>query len=267
MPSHPSAKKSLGQNFLTNPDILQTIAHAVPLEDRLVVEIGPGPGALTEHIVRADPVHLTLVELDTRMVTHLTHRMGTDLADYRDCIDIVREDIMTWVPPSDPYILLGNIPYYITSPILRRFLYDVADRPTDIVFTMQAEVADRILETDGHSSYLSILVHLACERVELVTYISRTDFDPVPDVDSAVIACHLRPIDHETTDAFLAFVRAGYAHPRKKLVSNLADAHYGTKTILSDTFTALGIRPDIRPDAVHLDAWQAMYAIITAVKE
>ncbi len=267
MSPHPSAKKSLGQNFLTNPDILQTIAHAVALQDRLVIEIGPGPGALTEHIVRADPSHLTLVELDTRMVMHLRHRMATDLADYHDRIDIVREDILTWTPPSDPYVLLGNIPYYITSPILRRFLYDVADRPTDIVFTMQAEVADRILETDGHSSYLSILVHLACDRVELVTYISRTDFDPVPDVDSAVVACHLRPIDHATTDTFLAFVRAGYAHPRKKLASNLADAHYGTKAVLSDIFTALDIRPDIRPDAVHLESWQAIYRAIVPTKK
>ena len=186
------------------------------------------------------------------MVTHLRGRFG-------DGMEIIHQDILTWEPTTPDYTILGNIPYYITSPIIFRYLYDVAVRPSDIVLTMQAEVADRILATDGHSSYLSIAVACACESVSLVTYIPRTDFEPIPDVDSAAIVCHLRPIDRTRTDPLLAFVRAAFAHPRKKLVSNLASAGYGDKNTLANTLESLGIRGDARAEMLDHGDFEKCY--------
>jgi len=213
------AKKSLGQNFLVDPNLQRKIATALEatVADE-VLEIGPGRGELTRHLV--DSVgRLVLVELDDRLATDLvdTYR-GLDhvVVAHGDFLELDRRALV-----NDPANLLvvGNIPYNITSPIVFKLLE--RPRPRRAVLMVQREVADRILATPGSSAYGALAVGVqSVARVERVLNVPRKAFRPVPRVDSTVIRLlpiWPPPMDLEEERRLRALTRVLFQWRRKQL--------------------------------------------------
>lgn len=134
------AKKALGQNFLIDEEALSGIAGAIEISGKHIIEVGPGYGALTDHLIAKNPKSLDLVELDRDMIALLEGKYT--LED----LTIHHIDILRFVPPYETYSVIANIPYYITSPILFYFLYELTKAPDEMVIMMQEEVGEKILE-------------------------------------------------------------------------------------------------------------------------
>lgn len=142
------AQKSLGQNFLVNDEILETIADSIDITGKDILEIGPGYGALTEKILTRKPKSLTLIELDKQMINILNSRIyEKDLVIPEETeFTIIEGDVLKQSPVMASYSVIANIPYYITSPILFRFLHELENKPDEMIILMQKEVGDKICE-------------------------------------------------------------------------------------------------------------------------
>lgn len=219
--------KSLGQNFLINDNIIEDIvdgANAGPNDK--IIEVGPGIGTLTRELAsRAEKV--MVVEIDKALIPIL----GETLADF-DNISIVNQDIMKADIKSlidekldgGPVKLVANLPYYITTPIIMRFLEEEIN-VSDIVIMVQKEVAERMNAKPGKKDYgaLSVAVQYYCDT-EIIAKVPRHLFVPQPNVDSIVIALRVRPekkyeVDNE--EIFFKVVKASFGQRRKTLLNSL----------------------------------------------
>lgn len=234
------AQKSLGQNFLVNDQILETIADSIDITGQDILEIGPGYGALTEKILARKPKSLTLIELDKKMIFILESRIkGGDLIIPEETtFTIIEGDVLKYVPETSAYSVIANIPYYITSPILFRFLHELENKPTEMVILMQKEVGDKILRKKGYNnSYLSLALEFSCETIKEVCPVEKENFIPAPKIDSSVLSFK-REKGYDTHEAkkFLSITSAGFSAPRKKLLSNLANTLHIPKEHLHASF-------------------------------
>jgi 16S rRNA (adenine1518-N6/adenine1519-N6)-dimethyltransferase len=224
----PRAKKSLGQNFLVDPNIQRKIAASIqPSADDEVLEIGPGQGALTRHLAGAVR-RLVLVELDNQLVERLREEFGS-----RPDVEVVHADFLALTLEqlsADPAGLkvIGNIPYNITTPILFALL-ERRPRPRQIVLMVQREVADRILAPPGSKTYGALAVGVrTVADAERVLNVGRKAFRPVPDVESAVI--HVTPhtpphLSEREETAVRTLTRAAFGQRRKQFQRILRDAY------------------------------------------
>lgn len=219
------AKKSLGQNFLVDGNLQRKIVAALGAgPDDAVLEIGPGRGALTRHLA-GTAAHLTLVELDDVLAGELEsrYRGRSDVAVVHD--DILRVPLAERVPDVERLLVVGNIPYNITSPILFHLL--ARPRPRRIVIMVQAEVADRIVARPAESGYGALAVGVgSVARANVAFRVPRTAFRPVPGVDSAVVQIepfqppHLSAVDEER---LRTLTRAAFQWRRKQMQKILRD--------------------------------------------
>lgn len=241
-------KKSLGQNWLYNREILNEIASLAG-DGGLCVEIGPGLGTLTSSLLkRFDKV--IAVEFDENLAKNLPKSFpGKNL-------EVINEDILKFDFSSinEPYVVAGNIPYYITSPILEKVL-TLKNLPERIVLLIQKEVAERIM--DEKATVLSLFVKNRA-RVFSGPVVPREEFTPPPKVDSQVIV--LEPKKPEVNEEVFKTIRIGFSAPRKKLISNLSGLK--SREELSGIFSKLGISLDARPADLDLGDWQKLYEII-----
>lgn len=216
-------KKSLGQNFLVDPNLQRKIVDALEIRpEGEVLEIGPGRGALTRHLAgRAR--RLVLVELDEALAAELEERYGE-----REGVRVVRADFLEldvseWIEDPAALAVVGNIPYGITTPILFKLLE--RPRPREIVLTLQKEVGERIAADPGTSAYGALAVGVrSVARVERLFDVSRHAFRPVPGVDSTVI--RIRPVrppplSRDQERRLRALTRAGFQWRRKQLGTTL----------------------------------------------
>jgi len=196
------AKKALGQNFLVNDNIIEDIAHWIETSDKNIIEVWPWYGALTQKLLLQDLESLTLVELDTRMVEILENRIALwELEADNTNFEIKNQDILTYSPSFEgkglgcgKYSVIANIPYYITSPILRHFLYDLENKPDEMVILMQKDVWDKILDIfrEGKkqkSSVIWLMMAKKCSVTELML-VPRENFIPAPNVESNGVNLH-----------------------------------------------------------------------------
>jgi 16S rRNA (adenine1518-N6/adenine1519-N6)-dimethyltransferase len=253
------AKRSLGQNFLTDPNIQRKIVAAVdagPWDE--VVEIGPGRGALTSHLV-GTVRRLVLVELDDDLAARLE-----DEYRGREDVTVIHDDVLDVAlaqhveEPSDARVV-GNIPYNITTPILFRLLE--RPRPREIVLMVQEEVADRVVAKPGTSAYGALAVGVqSVARAERLFRVGRQAFRPAPRVDSAVI--RVRPIRPEPLTAgeearLRTLVRASFQWRRKQLGKILRD-HPDLRTSREAAIEAAdccGVDLEDRPERLSPDAF------------
>jgi 16S rRNA (adenine1518-N6/adenine1519-N6)-dimethyltransferase len=181
-----------------------------------LIEIGPGRGALTEHLLpRTDELHA--VELDAALAEFLKKKFDTETKLTIHQADVLETDLSQWGAAS----VAGNLPYYITSPIIRKFL-DLGDRFRTAVFLVQREVAERLLaapETRDYG-YLTVMTQIVC-TVELVCYVPPGAFSPPPKVESAAVRLTRRPVQSQNMPELLNFVARCFAHKRKTLRNNL----------------------------------------------
>jgi 16S rRNA (adenine1518-N6/adenine1519-N6)-dimethyltransferase len=290
--------RGMGQNFLVDSDALAAIVAAAELTpDDLVVEVGPGLGVLTWELLRAAG-HVVAVELDLR----LADRLGQEFRD-QPHLSIVQGDILK-LPPGDlttdhrppttedrglkiedsnvsgddtrpsildplssdkpSYKVVANLPYAITSPVLRHFL-EATHKPTLIVVLVQWEVAQRIVARPGDLSVLAHSIQIYAEP-EIVARVPAASFVPAPAVDSAVLRLRVRarPAVDVDVDALLRVVKAGFLQARKQLANALPAglASIGMRVEKERAVAALqaaGVDPSRRAETLTLGEWVRVY--------
>lgn len=253
----------LGQHFLKNLTVARTLVDAADIrEGSIVLEIGPGEGALTREIL-ARGARVTAVERDHELAEKLYTIFSGDIAEER--LTIIEKDVRDFDPHEQglkkgEYILAANIPYYITGDIIRRFLTAEA-QPKTIALLIQKEVAERIIARDRKESLLSLSVK-AYGTPRMVTKVSRGSFSPPPSVDSAIIAItdiSRRFFDHFSEAAFFKVLKAGFASKRKYLASNLK--MFGKENV-TRAFRECNLHEKVRAEDVPLETWKRLVQIL-----
>ena len=264
-------RKGLGQHFLTDPNILDAIVAAADLPpDAVVIEVGPGPGALTAALI---PVTSRLIAIE------LDHRLAPLLAElYEDWphVHVIQGDALAISPKQAlaqsggvaPYYVLGNIPYYITSPLLRHFL-EAEPRPERMVFTIQLDVAKRIAAHPPRMSLLAVSVQVYA-RPTIVRKLPPGAFTPPPKVHSAVLRLDALPqplVPPDLRNDFFRVVKAGFGQKRKTLRNSLASG-LGLPTALTGAaISAAGLNPKQRAQELSIPQWLRLTDEIKRVEE
>lgn len=215
--------KKFSQNFLTNPFYQRKIINSLHIASTdIVLEIGPGKGALTQHIIDARPRRIIAVEIDERWVNLLNEKFGDSIEIIRQ--DILKIDLNSLINKSQRIKVVGNLPYHITSPILFHLIdsFHLIERA---VLMMQKEVAQRLSAKPNSKDYgiLSVITQ-AYAQVEYLFEIKRGNFFPVPNVDSAVVALNFSKEISDLADPILfrKIVRGTFNFRRKTLKNSLS---------------------------------------------
>ena len=247
--------KGLGQNFLQDDHALQAIvasASIAPADD--ILEIGPGLGNLTRYLALAAQ-RVTAVELDKTLFPALEKVV----APYQN-VTLVQGDILRLDPAdlmkSPDYLVVANIPYYITSALLRHLL-ESSRHPRRLVLTVQEEVAERICAKPGKMSLLSLSVQVY-GTPSIVAYIPCEAFYPVPKVDSAVLRVEILPeplIPSHLLDTFFTLIKAGFSQKRKMLRNSLSGGLGIAPAAAEKILAAAGLDPMRRAETLTLDEW------------
>lgn len=253
---HIWAKKSLWQNFLVDEKKVQEIADTLSISWKNIIEVGPWYGALTERLLIQEPQWLHLVELDTDMISVLNERKSLwELMLWNVDFQIFHQDVLQFVPGFQNYSVVANIPYYITSPILRHFLYDIENLPQEMLILMQQDVGDKILgKWKNKSSVLSLMIEKKC-RVEEKILVPKECFFPQPKIESSVLYFQTHHDFDEIDDAnFLAFIKKWFLAPRKKLIKNLTFGGYDRNKI-EQFFQENNFSENIRGEDMNISEW------------
>jgi 16S rRNA (adenine1518-N6/adenine1519-N6)-dimethyltransferase len=286
----------LGQNFLVNKDIVNKIIASADLTpEDLVLEIGPGKGILTEELAK-HAGKVVAVEIDESLVNLLRNKLRN-----KEKVEIVEGDILKIfnfqfsifnqfpiskfsndkevipkVANTKSYKIIANLPYYITSPIIRKFLEAEAP-PSEMILMVQKEVAQRITAGPGKMSILSISVQYYA-KAEILFYVEKGNFEPVPEVDSAVIRITRdkrqetrlpeprsggQARDKNFDKKFFRVVRAGFCAKRKTIVNNLANSFHLEKKTVEEKIKKVGLAPNIRAQELGVDDWKKLAEIFT----
>jgi 16S rRNA (adenine1518-N6/adenine1519-N6)-dimethyltransferase len=248
--AHPPIRKRFGQHFLSDPRILGRIVDAVnPGPSETVIEIGPGRGALTDHL-RERAGRLIAVELDRALAALLRSRYAGD-----ERVTIVERDVLDvhlGELAGGPYALVGNVPYYITTPIVFHSLE--RPRPSRAVFLVQREVAERMTAQPGGKEYGALSVNLqALTRPELLFGVPAGAFHPPPKVESAVVRLtpRLDPvIPLELEERYRTFVLEAFALRRKQMRRVLRTITGMESAAAEQLLRDAGIAPDARPETL-----------------
>lgn len=259
------AKKSLGQNFLTDLNVLKNIVSAADINDQdNVIEIGPGIGALTEQIAQKAG-QVVALEIDENLIPVLDEV----LFDY-DNVRVVNQDVLQanlpeliqteFDHPERPIKVVANLPYYITTPILMQLIQSTV-KWESIVVMMQKEVAERLTAQPGTKAYGSLSLGIQYRMDTTVAFeVPRTVFVPAPNVDSAIVKLTPRseklavePFDEH---ALFVLIKGCFAHKRKTLWNNLQGV-FGKDPAVKEQITAVleeeKISPQIRSEKLSLD--------------
>ena len=251
-------KKSLGQNFLVDPNGLNKVLQAAQLNpEDTVLEIGAGLGSLT-YLLAQQVKYVVAVELDKRLIPPLTEV----LAGFEN-IKIKQGDMLELSPDAllgaAHYVVVANIPYYITSALIRHLL-EADHKPTRMVLTVQQEVAERILVRDGKMSLLALSVQVY-GKPELNARIPAGCFYPPPEVDSAVLSIELYEeplVPSESLELFFKLAHAGFAQKRKTLRNTLATGMNESPAWTEKLLTAAGIDPQRRAETLSMQEWKQL---------
>jgi 16S rRNA (adenine1518-N6/adenine1519-N6)-dimethyltransferase len=250
-----SAKKSLGQNFLVDDSALEKITAAAGISRTdAVLEIGPGLGSLTRHLAEAAG-SVTAVELDERFLPVLAEM----LAPWSN-VRIVQGDILKLDPAElmggVGYLVVANIPYYITSAVIRHLL-ESRYPPQRLVLTVQREVAERICAKPGDMSLLALSVQVYGEP-RIAARIPAGAFFPPPKVDSAVVCVDLRAVPQippGDLERFFALAKAGFSQKRKMLRNSLAGGLKMESLDVLRRMEVAGIEGTRRAETLSLAEW------------
>ncbi|KRK79624.1 16S rRNA (adenine(1518)-N(6)/adenine(1519)-N(6))-dimethyltransferase RsmA [Companilactobacillus nodensis] len=262
------AKKSLGQNFLTNETVLDDIVDASDLHsDEIAIEIGPGIGALTEKLSQvAEKVYA--FEIDSTLIPVLE-----DTLSYYDNIEVFNEDILK--VDLDEFVtehhlegktikVVANLPYYITTPIMLNLIN--SDYPFQaLVLMMQKEVAERITANPGHREYGSLTIAVQTQMdAKIARIVGKNSFIPRPKVDSAVAVLERKPKDEiniEDPVFFNKVIRSAFAQKRKSLMNNFLNWLGRTdenRALINEVFTDCEIAENARGEQVSIEQYKKM---------
>lgn len=252
--------KSLGQNFLTDKNIIDRIVESAEIgPEDLVIEIGPGIGVITREAAEYAK-KVIAVEIDKNLIPILKETLGD--CDNVEIVnrDILKTDVNELIRDCGETIsgvkVIGNLPYYITTPIIMKLLEDGV-KADSITIMMQKEVADRIKADPGTKAYgaLSVAVQYYC-TVEAVVNVPKDVFVPQPKVDSTVLKLSVReekPVELADRDVFFRCVKAGFGQRRKTLLNSLMGVENITKEGVKQALAAAGIDPSRRAETLNLE--------------
>ena len=246
-------KKSLGQNFLIDQNIINKIIIAAQIkEEDDILEIGPGLGLITKELDKYSKTVLA-IEKDT-----LFAKILNDF-NFKNT-KIIEADILEYIKKNDisNYKIIANIPYYLTSNLIRNLL-ETSNQPKEMYLVMQREVAERMCKEKGN--ILSISVQYYADA-KICFNISRNSFWPSPKVDSALIRINPNKKYEESDKLFFKVVKAGFSSPRKKLINNLSQGLKITKEKLEEIFKDLSISKDIRAENLVVEDWIKLQNIL-----
>lgn len=259
----PRAKKSLGQHFLFDHNILSKMIRSAGINaDLPVFEIGPGPGGLTRELL-AEGCHVIALEKDRDMISHLQQEFATELKNKQLTLisaDVLNYDWTQILSGNKPWQVIGNIPYNISTEILFRF---VAARAHCVsgTFMVQKEVAERAVAKPNSKTYgvLSIGLQLAC-RTRILFNVGRKSFVPPPKVESAIL--HLdsqdAPYPRDQIAVTTKLVRKAFQQRRKTLRNALLHAYPGQAQAIDATLQTLELSPKLRSENIAVPTWIAL---------
>ncbi|OGI25086.1 MAG: ribosomal RNA small subunit methyltransferase A [Candidatus Moranbacteria bacterium RBG_13_45_13] len=272
-------KTRLGQNFLTDESIAKRIVNSANLSpSNNVLEIGPGKGILTKYLAKKAKKVLA-VELDKALASTLWKRCVRGKYIHHDdrshicyrgkenLLEVIEGDVLKINLPTlldkkyfQNYKVVANLPYYITSKVIR-LLLETKYPPSEMILMVQKEVGERICAPKGQGSLLSISVKFYA-KPEILFYVSRENFEPVPEVDSMIIKIKRRKdIPDVDTKKFFSLIRAGFSAKRKMLTNNLSTSFHIPKDELSETIKKAGLEPTQRAQELSLEDWLSLYHI------
>ena len=271
------ARKGLGQHYLIDGGVLKLILSAAELApDDIVIEVGPGLGVLTRELVRRAG-WVVAIELDDKLAVLLKEM----LADFNN-FTIINEDVLKVDPatlleelneklPSSitnplSYKVVANLPYYITSPVLRHFL-EARIKPKIIVIMVQKEVAKAIVAEPGDMSILSVSVQLY-GKPKIMGYVPARSFYPAPKVDSVILRIDLypRPAVDVETESFFKLVRAGFTAARKQIANSLAQGLGLPKADVLSMLVKAGIDSRRRSETLTIEEWGKLWREFAKIK-
>ncbi|MBI1812749.1 ribosomal RNA small subunit methyltransferase A [Candidatus Peregrinibacteria bacterium] len=250
--------RDLGQHFLIDDEALAGIVEAAGIQpEDHVVEIGPGIGILTRELLKCAK-HVTTIELDSKLIPLLNKYLSSneqpfDKTQSRQAneLTILHGNALTTPLPEHPCIIVANIPYHITSPLLRHIFLESSVRPRSLTLLIQREVAEKICDTE-HRGILTILVSLF-GAPHLMFTVPPQSFLPPPKVDSAVlhIECFAEPIaDRETIDRIFSLTKIAFGQKRKMLRNSIGTLERGMAML-----KRVGIDPERRPETLTVEEW------------
>ena len=258
-------KKRLGQHFLVDEAILDTILVAAELSSEdIVIEIGPGLGVLTAELARRAG-KVIAVELDTKLASLLKRKLASV-----PNVNVINADILK-VSPSQlletkgDYKVVANLPYYITSPILRHFV-EASPKPSLMVVMVQKEVGNAIVAGPGEMSLLAVSLQVY-SKPKIVSYVSSQSFYPPPKVDSAIVRFDLLPqpaVKVADINGFFQVVKCGFSSPRKQLHNSLAQGMGEKPAEVALLLERAGIESQRRAETLSLEEWARLYEVWAA---
>lgn len=266
----PFAKKSLGQNFLTDKNYIGKIVDALePQKDETIVEIGPGRGALTEKLIeRAGNV--IAIELDSDLIPLLNESFGRNENFRLIESDALKVDFSTFRNPQSAIRnkLVANLPYYISTAILQH-LAVYRENFSELVLMLQKEVVERITAEPGNSErgFLTVLIEAFFESEKLFD-VPPNAFFPAPKVWSAIVK--LTPVENsftnfETEKLFKEIISAGFAQKRKTISNNLKN-YLNDKEKTDKVLTGSGIESNRRAETLSVEEWKRIVSEIQAIR-
>ena len=251
------AKKQFGQNFLQNKKKLLKIVAALDMSLSVVIEIGPGHGELTQHLLQAG-FSVICIEKDRDLIAPLESKFSQEISSHKlrvvcgDALTELSGFITEHVSPRQSYAVVGNIPYYITGHLLR-IIEGLSWHPQQTIFLVQEEVARRVCSQKGSMNILAASVGIWADA-QLITLVPRTMFSPQPRVDSAVIllTTHVRGHSPAQRDRYFRCVHALFKQPRRTIVKNLVDAGVA-RSVIEETLTKISLPFTARPQNVSIE--------------
>jgi 16S rRNA (adenine1518-N6/adenine1519-N6)-dimethyltransferase len=247
-----SPKRWLGQNFLISKNVLRKIVETAEISKKdTILEIGPGIGNLTIELAkRAKKV--IAVEKDKRMIEILKE----NLKDFKN-VKIVQGDILKLEPRSytlKTYKVVANIPYYLTSRLIRKFLESEA-KPKSMVLMVQKEVAQRICAKPPKMNLLAVSVQFYA-KPKIISFVPKNCFWPKPKVDSAILKIsNLKTRNSKLKELFFKIVKAGFSQPRKQLINNLSKGLKIKKEKIKKWLLKNGVKPEKRAENLTVNEW------------
>ncbi len=262
-----SPRKALGQHFLVDELLLSRIADACALgPDDTVIEIGAGPGGLSSELAERAGA-LIAVEIDEELASLARRQLegrGRACVVAADALGVTPGELLDECEASAPYVMVGNLPYYITQPLVRRFL-EADEPPERIVVLVQREVARRIVGGPGKESLLSLSVK-TYGRPEALFDVPSSAFWPAPRVQSALVRIERLPrpavdLPPPALARFFLLLRAGFAEPRKQLHNGLRSSLGLSRDDVHALLLDAAIDPALRAQHLDLDDWQRLHEL------
>jgi 16S rRNA (adenine1518-N6/adenine1519-N6)-dimethyltransferase len=255
-------QKGLGQNFLSDSASLGKVIRAADIQpDDTVLEIGPGLGSLTRFLAQSAS-RVVAVELDGKLVNALE-----EILQPYPHVELIRANILevnlNTLFSQPGYLVVANIPYYITSALLRQLL-EAKYPPARLVLTIQKEVAERICAKAGNLSLLALSVQVYGRPV-ITDIIPAGAFYPVPKVDSAVVRVDIYPeplIPYNEIDTFFALIKAGFSQKRKTLTNAISAGMQWEKGKTEGLLVKSGIDPMRRAQTLNLEEWKSLVNLV-----